>query len=94
MRFKFSIRAVKWAWSPIAQQAEVAAAAEAVPALGLTELALDLFGNPLMASAALDRLADPAHVVSITGASYQARLTTARRMPCCSAAAASVSTAM
>ena len=33
----------------------------------------DLFGNPLMASAALDRLADRAHVVIITGASYRAR---------------------
>ena len=33
----------------------------------------ELFGNPLMASAALDRLADRAHVVIITGASYRAR---------------------
>lgn len=33
----------------------------------------DLFGDPLMASAALDRLADRAHVLIITGASYRAR---------------------
>jgi DNA replication protein DnaC len=33
----------------------------------------DLFGNLLMALAALDRLADRAHVVIITGASYRAR---------------------
>lgn len=32
-----------------------------------------LFGDPLMASAALDRLADRAHVLIITGASYRAR---------------------
>ncbi len=33
----------------------------------------DLFGNPLLASAALDRLADRAHVLVITGSSYRAR---------------------
>ena len=33
----------------------------------------DLFGDPLMASAALDRLADRAHVVIITGTSFRAR---------------------
>jgi len=33
----------------------------------------DLFGDPLLASAALDRLADRAHVLIITGASYRAR---------------------
>ena len=32
-----------------------------------------LFGDPLMASAALDRLADRAHVLIITGTSYRAR---------------------
>ena len=32
-----------------------------------------LFGDPLMASAALDRLADNAHVLIIPGASYRAR---------------------
>lgn len=32
-----------------------------------------LFSDPLMASAALDRLADQAHVLVITGASYRAR---------------------
>jgi DNA replication protein DnaC len=32
-----------------------------------------LFGDPLMASAALDRLADNAHVLIITGSSYRAR---------------------
>jgi DNA replication protein DnaC len=32
-----------------------------------------LFGDPLMASAALDRLADNASVLIITGASYRAR---------------------
>lgn len=33
----------------------------------------NLFGDPLMASAALDRLADRAHVLVITGSSYRAR---------------------
>lgn len=33
----------------------------------------ELCGDPLMASAALDRLADRAHVLIITGASYRAR---------------------
>lgn len=33
----------------------------------------DMFGNPLMASAALDRLADRAHMLIITGSSYRAR---------------------
>ena len=32
-----------------------------------------LFGDPLLASAALDRLADGAHVLVITGPSYRAR---------------------
>ena len=31
----------------------------------------ELFDNPLLASAALDRLADRAHVVSVTGKSYR-----------------------
>jgi len=35
----------------------------------------DLFGNPLLASAGLDRLNHGAHVVVITGASYRARPT-------------------
>jgi DNA replication protein DnaC len=33
----------------------------------------DMFGNPLMASAALDRLSDRAHMLIITGSSYRAR---------------------
>jgi hypothetical protein len=32
-----------------------------------------LFGDPLMASAALDRLADNANVLIVTGSSYRAR---------------------
>ena len=32
----------------------------------------DLFGNPLLASAGLDRLTHKAHVVVITGASFRA----------------------
>ncbi len=35
----------------------------------------DIFGEPLLASAALDRLTHRAHFVEITGASYRAEQT-------------------
>lgn len=34
---------------------------------------IDVFGNPLLASAALDRLTHHAHIVTLTGASYRQR---------------------